>query len=153
MGLITPSSGTPVVLIDNVSPFESPYGMISINATVPQYSDTIPSYHGTFGQNGSMEVQLQPLMDIRPNATSASDAPEVAQQILQSYGGFPNDAELIGSGTSYLEYFENGTRVAKKPVSTRVSYSRLIDGMWIIGDNNRLILELGNSGELIWLEF
>jgi PKD repeat protein len=101
------------------------------------------------GENDSIDLQLQSTLLVRQNVTSAKDAPEVVKRLLQPYGGLPADAVMTGAGTNYGEYFQNGTRIAKKPTSTTVTYTRLINGMGIIGDNNRIRVEIGEN-ELLW---
>jgi PKD repeat protein len=124
-------------------------GNIIINATVSPFSSSIPVYHGEMGENDSIDLQLQSTLLVRQNVTSAKDAPEVVKRLLQPYGGLPADAVMTGAGTNYGEYFQNGTRIAKKPTSTTVTYTRLINGMGIIGDNNRIRVEIGEN-ELLW---
>jgi PKD repeat protein len=133
----------------NLSHYEKMSGPIFINATVSQYSSSIPVYRGVMGKNDSIDLQLQSTLPVRPNVTSAKDAPEVVKRLLQPYGGLPADAVMTGAGTNYGEYFQNGTRIAKKPTSTTVTYTRLINGMGIIGDNNRIRVEIGEN-ELLW---
>ncbi|MDP3563890.1 MAG: PKD domain-containing protein, partial [Methanoregula sp.] len=154
-GLVMPVSGAPLTQINNVSPFESPYGMVFINATVAKYSITeLPVYHGTLGENGSIDLHLKSSGDIRWNVTSEEDAPEVARRIMESYGGIPQDAESNGASTFYSREwdFSINKYVSKEPMFTSISYSQAnINGLWVIGDKNFLVLDLGDYGEPLWI--
>jgi PKD repeat protein len=154
-GLVMPVYAIPLTLINNVSPFESPFGMISINATVADYSVTeLPVYQGTIITNGSVDLHLKSSGDIRWNVTPEEDAPEVARQILESYGGLPPDAEFNGASTFYSRKYNLSRNeiISKKPMFTSVTYSQAnVNGLWIVGDKNYLILDLGDNGEPLWI--
>lgn len=150
-GFTLPVSGAPLTQINNVSPFGSPYGMVFINATVAKYTDTeLPIYYGTISENGSIDLYLKPSGDIRWNLISEQDAPEAARHVMESYGGIPPDAELRGAFTHYLTKYNGtlGRDESTTPMFTTISYSQdEINGLWIIGDTNFLMLNLGDFGE------
>jgi PKD repeat protein len=150
-GLMIPVTAASLSLINNVSPFESPYGIISINTTVPEYSSSLPEYYGVLEENGSIDLQLQQIGKDRPNVTSVKEAPEAARKALEPYGGLPPDAVYKGASTTYTEFINGDVVVSKVPESTTVFYTRMINGLWVIGDSNNIILELGENGELLWI--
>lgn len=152
ISLVTPVMADSLEIINNISPFNSPYGLISVNATVAKsdYS-TLPVYHGTYTDNGSLNIQLQQIGKKRQNVPTEQEAPTMAQHALESYGGLPQDAVLDGASTSYSEYYVNGTLDHKEPIFTTVSYSINMDGLWIIGESNSIIITLGENGEPLWI--
>jgi PKD repeat protein len=151
--LVTPVSANDYMFINDTPPFESPFGTVSINATVIGSSGSLPIYQGSFGENGSIDIQLEQFGKKRTNVTPRQEAPTVAKKIMESYGGLPADAVLYGVSTSYTEEFDHdlNTVVSKEPTFTTITYSRDINGLWIVGDSNRLILTLGENGELLWI--
>lgn len=149
-------TGKEIVTVQNTNPLTTPpvlglsrivrtNGPIQINATVSLYSNTIPVYQGVMGKNDTIDLELKSSLETRSNVTSVKDAPEVVKRLLQPYGGLPADAEMTGAGVGYLEYWQNSTLLEKKPTATTVTYARLINGMWILGDSNRIRVELGND--------
>jgi PKD repeat protein len=142
-----------VIVIKNISPFKSPYGTISINAKVLGSVSSLPVYHGVLGKNDSIDLQLQPIFGERQNVTTPEEAPEAAKKAMEPYGGLPSDAVFEGASTSYSEVYDGALDqvVSREPMFTTVSYSRDINGLWIVGDSNSIKLTLGTNGELLWL--
>jgi len=150
--IVIPVAADSLISINNLSPFESQYGLITINATVARSSNsTLPIYYGVIDENGTLDLQLQQIGKDRQNVTTVQEAPSVAKAIMGSYGGLPPDATYDGASTTYSEYYDNGTLTQKVPEFTTVSYSHNFNGLWVIGDSNRITLTLGTDGELIWL--
>ena len=153
-GLVIPV-GALVTQINNISPFESRYGMISVNATVARYSITEqPVYYGTLSENGSIDLRPKSSGDIRWNLTPEENVPEVARQVMESYGGIPLDAQPNGVSTHYLRQYNLSRNevVSKEPMFTTISYSQAdVDGLWVVGDTNLLIVDLGDYGEPLWI--
>jgi PKD repeat protein len=150
---IIPVSADDYMFINDTLPFESPFGSISIDAIVVGSSESLPLYHGKFVENGSMDIQFEQFGKKRTNVTSREEAPMIAKKIMESYGGLPDDAVLYGVSTSYSEEFNHDTNtiVSKEPVFTTVTYSKDMNGLWIVGDVNSVILTLGDDGKLLWL--
>jgi PKD repeat protein len=150
-GLTLPVSGAPLTWINNVSHIASPYGTVFINATVAKYSDTtLPAYYGTLSENGSIDLYLKPSGDVRWNLIAERDAPDAARRVMESYGGIPPDAEFRGAYTHYLTKYNAtlGHDESITPMFTTISYSQdEINGLWIVGDSNFLMLNLGDFGE------
>jgi hypothetical protein len=140
-----------VTFINNISPFESPYGIISINATVLGAVNSLPVYHGVFGENDSINLQLHQLSEERQNVTTPEEAPEAARKAMEPYGGLPSDAVYEGACTTYSEEYSGDTVVSREPMFTTVFYSQGINGIWVVGDTNSIILTLGSNGELLGL--
>jgi PKD repeat protein len=151
-GLVIPVNGASLTPINNVSPFDSPYGMITVNATVAGYSITqLPVYYGVLRQEELINKRFQ---DSRPrqNVTTPEEAPEIAQNVLEPYGGLPDDAISQGAFTQYEKVynFTLGQYVSENTESTTITYSQKpINGLWTIGDSNRIIVELGENGEVL----
>jgi PKD repeat protein len=140
-------------VINNISPFESPYGTISINATVLGSVSSLPVYHGVLGENDSIDLHLQPIFGERQNVTTTEEAPEAAKKAMEPYGGLPSDAVYGGASTSYVETnnYTLDKVIKREPVFTTVSYSQNINGLWVVGDSNSIKLTLGTKGKLLWL--
>ena len=129
--------------------------MISVNATVARYSITEqPVYYGTLSENGSIDLRPKSSGDIRWNLTPEENVPEVARQVMESYGGIPLDAQPNGVSTHYLRQYNLSRNevVSEEPMFTTISYSQAdVNGLWVVGDTNLLILDLGDYGELLWI--
>jgi TusA-related sulfurtransferase len=95
----------------------------------------------------------------RSNVTSETDAPLVVQKSMEPYGGLPADAKMSYDKTEYLNQIEFSNipflparEIPKYPVSTNVQYSRIINGHQVAGDGGSINIELGNYGELLYLD-
>jgi|WetSurMetagenome_2_1015567.scaffolds.fasta_scaffold12696_2 hypothetical protein len=128
-------------------------GPIAVNATIARNSSSLPVYHGKFDKNGSIDLQLKSFGSSRGNVTTEEDAPAVARKVMEAYGNLPDDAVFTGARTSYTEEYDHNLHkiVSIIPEDTTVTYSRNINGLWLIGDSNRIIITLGTDGELLWL--
>jgi hypothetical protein len=129
--------------------------LVTINATVTDLDrKTIPVYRGVLGENSSLDLDFESIGDIRWNVTSEEDAPEVARRLMESYGGIPPDAECNGASTHYSRRYNISRNeiVSENPMYTSISYSqKRVNGLWMIGDSNQLILALGDHGEPLWI--
>jgi PKD repeat protein len=151
-GLVMPASGAPLTLISNISPFESPYGTISVNATVAHYSITdLPVYHGFLREGESVNKIFHEPQTCQ-NVTPPEEASELAKKVLEPYGGLPMDAVSNGAFTQYERVYNYtlGQYVSAIPEATTISYSqKKINGLWTIGDSNYIRVDLGENGELL----
>jgi hypothetical protein len=138
---------------DNLLHVARTSGPIFINATIFKHSSTLPVYRGVFNKNGSIDLQFQQMGKVRQNVTSPQDAPDVAKRVLESYGGLPEDAVFDGAETTYVEEYNHTINkvTARWPMFTTITYTRNINGLWIVGDSNRIKLTLGSDGELLWI--
>jgi hypothetical protein len=129
--------------------------LVTINATVKGASSTnLPLCRGTSTENSSIDLRLKSSGDIRWNLTPEEDVPGVAERVMESYGGIPPDAESNGASTYYSRTYNysSNSYVSKKPMFTSISYSQKnVNGLWVLGDSNFLILDLGDYGEPLWI--
>ncbi|MGA2917138.1 PKD domain-containing protein [Methanoregula sp.] len=147
-GITTPVYGLPVQ-----GTYDYPIGTVNISATVPDSPSTVTAYQVVPGPNDIAYYSTPDLEKVRLNVTSEADAPQVAQNILNNYGGLPSDAVLTLSSTEYLIEM-NGTtnqEIARYPVSTNVQYGRKINDVPVVGDGAYINMELGDNGELLYL--
>jgi hypothetical protein len=128
-------------------------GTITIHTLIPSAPSNLTLYHVAPQANDMAQFSVLNLEDIRLNTTSEADALIVAPKTLQKYGGMPNDAKMVYVKTEYLEEYNSDTRqtIAKYPVSTNVQYARSLDGIPVKGDGGFINIELGNDGELLYL--
>ena len=103
--------------------------------------------------NDTVYFSVKNLEQVRFNATSEADAPNIVPKSLEKYGGLPQGALMTYAKTEYLEQrnLDTGQTIAKYPVSTKVQYARKIDGIPVTGDGSFIKIELGNDGELLYL--
>ena len=128
---------------------------ITIDSEVtPDSPATFPVYRGVQNEGDNFELHLQNLGKIRQNVTSTQDADAVSRKAMEPYGGIPVDAIFQGAETEYIEKYNHTSEKveARWPVTTSVSYTRFINDRWIIGDNNRIRLNLGENGELLYVK-
>jgi PKD repeat protein len=151
-GLVMPASGIPLSQINNVSPFDSPYGTITVNATVADYSIAeLPVYHGILREGESVNKIFQEPRACE-NVTTPEDAPEVARNVLEPYGGLPADAVSNGAFTQHERIYNYTLQqhVLGQPEATTISYhQKMINGLWTIGDSNYIRVELGENDEVL----
>jgi PKD repeat protein len=135
----------------SLSHYERMSGPIFINATVAEYSNTLPVYRGVLREGESINKRFQSSR-LRQNVTTPEEAPDVAKRALEPYGGLPADAESNGAFTQYSRVYNYtlGQYVSTKPMSTTISYSqKKINGLWTIGHSNYIHVELGENGEVL----
>jgi len=139
--------------------YSTPYGNILITTTLPEGPDNLTLYNVTPKPSDMVYYSVENLEQDRPNTTSEADAPLIAPKSLIKFGGLPEDAKISLDETEYLEQYSYssipflpGHVIAKRPISTNVQYSRIIDGHQIAGDGGYINLELGNDGELLYLD-
>ena len=151
-GIILPVSAVPLTLINNVSPFDSPFGMITTNATVAHYSITeLPVYYGILREGESVNKFYGEPRACQ-NVTTPEEAPEVARKALEPYGGLPLDAVSNGAFTQHERVYNSTLKefVFGQPEATTISYHQeMINGLWTIGDSNYIRVDLGENGELL----
>ena len=135
--------------VEKLNLYAASLGTFTINAPVPNYSSNLPVYRGFLREGDSIDLQFQTIGKIRKNVTPPKEADQVSRKVMAPYGGIPADAVFEGAETEYVEQY-NGTSEtveARWPVVTSVSYFRLINSMYVIGDSNRINLDLGEDGE------
>ena len=151
--LTVPVTADSVITIGNITSFESPYGTIIINAKCPDEIISVPVFHGTVSENCLIDQQFQQIGKERQNVTTISEAKAATEKALEPYGGLPESAVFDGASITYSEIFDHTLHMTKykAPMFTTVSYSHQINGFWVIGDSNCIILTLGTVGEFLRL--
>jgi hypothetical protein len=139
--------------------YSTPYGIIIVPAELPVTPDNMTLYKVTPQPSDMVYFSVINLEQTRLNVTSEADAPSVAQKILERYGGLPDDAKLSYEKIEYLNQIEFSNipflpprEIPKYPISTNVQYSRIINGHQVAGDGGFINIELGNFGELLYLD-
>ncbi|WP_321504173.1 PKD domain-containing protein [uncultured Methanoregula sp.] len=124
---------------------------ITIHALLPEVPASFPMYKGTLLEGDAVYLSPGDSMSPKNKVISEEDAPGVAEQIMASYGGLPKDARLVLVNTSYLKKMssDTGEVLEKWPVSTSVVYNRNLMGLPIVGDGDRIAIDLGENGELL----
>ena len=146
--LIYPVSGLPLN-----GTYLSPIGDVIFSTPIPDSPDSTTAYRVDTSENISSYYSSEELEKIRNNVTSEADAPAVSQQILENYGGFPSDAKVTYVATEYLEKINGSSEEIEEhyPISTNVQYARSIDGNPVVGEGGFINIELGDNGELLYL--
>lgn len=128
-------------------------GTITIHALAPDVPVSFPLYKGTLSDGNVIDLDLGDLGSPKNSVTSEEDAPRVAEQVMASYGGIPSDALLVLVNTSYAKRIndDTGEILEKWPVSTTVAYHRTLKGMPIVGDGDKILIDLGENGEPLWI--
>lgn len=129
------------------------YGVITICANLPPTPQNVTLFRVVPQDNDMVYFSVDNLEKVRFNATTDIDAPLVVLKSLETYGGFPEDAVLVYNKTEYLEQKSGITYqvIAKYPISTNVQYNRQIDGIPVAGPGGHINIELGDYGELLYL--
>jgi PKD repeat protein len=147
-GITTPVHGLPVP-----GYYDSPIGVINISAPIPDSPSSVTAYRVVPGPNDMVYYSTSDLEKVRSNVTSEADAPQVAQTILNNYGGLPHEAIINYVKTEYIYTYNFSTNqdIPTDPVSTNVQYARSLDGKPVVGDGAYINMELGDNGELLYL--
>jgi hypothetical protein len=139
--------------------YTTPYGILTVPSSLPETPDNLTLYKVTSQPDDMVYYSVKNLEQNRPNTTSEADAPSFVQKSLEPYGGLPNDAKITLDETEYLEEHRSSIIpffppevIARDPISTNVQYSRIINGHQITGDGGFINIELGNNGELLYLD-
>lgn len=136
------------------STYKTPLGMVSINAKLPESIPNIVLYQVVPSKNDMAFHSVNNMVDYRPNVTTESEASQAAERALIPYGGLPQGAKLIFVKTEYIEEFDSDSKLvtARYPVTTNVQYHRYIDDKPVVGEGGSIYIDLGNDGELIYLD-
>jgi Zn-dependent metalloprotease len=86
---------------------------------------------------------------VKKSIPSATEAPAIAEKVLERYGGLPKEAQLLEATPRYINKFNLTTNSIeeKKPISTQVRYIQMLNGSPVIGAG--INLNLGEDGEII----
>jgi len=134
-------------------PFNTPLGMVSINAELPDSPSNITLYRVVPSEHDMASFVANHLVDERPDVPSEAEAPLAAEKALIPYGGLPHGAKLVYVKTEYMEEFDTQTKQVTEriSISTNVQYTRYIDNRPVVGDGGSIYLDLGNFGEIVYL--
>jgi len=138
---------------EQINVFSSLIGKITINPNIiPESPRDIRIYRGKFREGDLVEYYPGSTKPIN-NPVPEDEAPEVAQRILENYGGLPSDAQLLDSSILTIEKRNRTTGIVIKtiPYATFVSWNRKIDGMRVEGSSDIIQITLGENGTLIHL--
>ena len=126
-------------------------GLIIINATEPEAPAMLPLYKGVFRQEDFINENFEAVFKDRTNVTSTQDAPEIAKNALEPYGGLPPDAEFGLAETVYGNTYNSSTWKieASDPIYTDVFYHRVVDGMPVLGFSDKIQVTLGEDGKVL----
>jgi len=134
--------------------YDGPYGKLILQTSISNESRNITLYHVSLQDNDMIDYWNWDPVNKEGNITSEAEAPQIAQKILDSYGGLPEGARLIRVETEYGELFHGGNipfiqseTVEYIPDSTVLNYGRSI-GEYIVV-NGYIRMELGRNGELL----
>jgi hypothetical protein len=135
------------------SSYDTPLGPVSINAKLPESPSSITLYQVVPSKNDMAFFSVDNLLEGGPNIPSESEAPIATETALLPYGGLPAGANLTFVKTEYIETLDLDTHrvIEREPISTNVQYRRYIDDKPVVGDGGSIYLDLGNNGELIYL--
>ncbi len=140
---------------EQITVFSSLIGKITVNSSIiPESPRDIQIYRGYFREGDQVEVLGKgPIMSEISNPVPEERAPEVAEEILEQYGGLPADAQLLDNFVWYEEVYNGTTHeiIEKNPLNTFVSWYRDIDGMQIEGGSDIIQVTMGENGTLLHL--
>jgi glycopeptide antibiotics resistance protein len=123
------------------------------DANEPVVPATLPLYQGKIGPDDSIDLLLGNQKISGTNIITEEDAPDAARRVLDQYGGLPSDAILSGTKTNYI-YTHNsssGKIIKTTPTDTTVFYDRKINGLPVVGLSDRIIVEFGENGKVLWV--
>jgi len=92
------------------------------------------------------------IMKLSASLPSESDATKIAQEFLKSHGITVNDASLE-TETIYLNKLDVETNqiLDTIPMMVQVRFKRNVNGMPVVGPGGKIIVDVGNNGEPIYL--
>jgi hypothetical protein len=137
-----------------VAVYKAPYGKLILKTILSDAPQNITLYRVTPKANDMIDYWNKDPVNTTGNVTSETEAPLVAQKILDKYGGVPEGATLSRVETEYLgEYqfsnipFVQPTLVGKYPEDTVLNYGRTLGDYHVV--NGYIRMELGRNGELL----
>lgn len=89
------------------------------------------------------------VFSVKKSIPSAAEAPSVAENALEKFGGFPKEARLVDAVPRYIKKFNLTTNSVEEqyPVATQVRYVQMLEGLPVIGAG--INLDLGENNEII----
>jgi hypothetical protein len=136
--------------------YDAPSGKLYLATTISDMSQEMIVYRVTPADNDMIEYWNGDPVYIG-NVTSEAEAPQVAQKILEKYGGLPDGARLSRVETEYIEKIQSSeipfvppSVVERIPESTVLNYGRHLGDYIVV--NGYIRIELGRNGELLNLK-
>jgi len=134
-----------------ISTVQGQLDSLALDATMPNSPESVrvPSVISVdIVQKGDDRIS----MAVANSIPSSSDAPLLAEKVLESYGGLPKDARLIDAVPRYQYKYNLTTNAVEEeyPWQTQVRYIQVLDGRSVIGTTINLGLkENGELGSLV----
>ncbi|WP_202319829.1 two-component system regulatory protein YycI [Archaeoglobus neptunius] len=138
------ASGNSVIL--------SPVGEIELKTALPESPAEVNLYRVVGDESIEGIGNSSPDYGrIRYNLPSEEDAVRFAMKALEKYGGLPEDAVLSKVQIEYAEVINTDTgKIAdRKPTLIRVTFKRYVDGMPVIGPGGKIVVYIGDNGEIV----
>ena len=129
------------------SAYNAPFGKLFL-ATLPSDQSQNVTLNRVISQKNDMIDYWNGSLEYTGNITPTAEASQVAQKILDNYGGLPIGAGPLEAETEYIETYNlsTGQVVERIPDSTVINCQRFLDDKPVIGGYIRI--ELGSNGEL-----
>jgi hypothetical protein len=135
--------------------YNAPFGRLVLTTTLSNESPSMMLYRVTPKEHDMIKEYNMSRMIRCRNVTPESEAPQVVQKILDTYGGLPKDAGEIKVWTQYQDYCVPDTTsgstshvTTSYPELVRIMYERSIDGFPVVG-GGFIRIEIGRDGEVI----
>jgi hypothetical protein len=123
-----------------------------LDTVLPKSPETAPVYRVT-AKDSIFELSKKSL-SVKNNIPSEAEAPALAERVLESYGGLPNDAVLSSVVRNTIKKVNTKTGVVEEeyPQSTQVIYTQQINSAPVIGPGAEINIQFGENGELLGIE-
>jgi PKD repeat protein len=138
---------------EQVSNYLGAFGNLTINTSLPESPRTIPVFTGVMNEGDLIDKSYGSSVGQGVNVPLGSDAYEIAVRELNAIGGIPPDAVRSGVTTNYAETGNSTTWELERRYAedTMVSFTRRLNGRYIMGDTDIIRVLLGDNGRLIWV--
>jgi hypothetical protein len=132
-----PAGASPVPLEYNRS--------ITLDVPLPAFPATVPEYRIVSVQKFSTGTGTA--LRVKDRIPSVSEAPGLAEQALEKYGGLPADAVIERTEQVFLKKYNLETETVEEqyPQYTRVSYRQYVNGSPVMSSG--ISVSLGENGE------
>jgi hypothetical protein len=129
-----------------------PIGEIELKTTLPDSPTEVNLYRVVGDESIEGIGNTSPdYGKVRYNLPSEADAVKFAIKALERYGGLPEDAVLSKVQTEYAEVIDTDTGkvVDREPTLIRVTFKRCINGTPVIGPGGKIVIYIGDNGEVV----
>jgi len=120
---------------------------ITIDVPLPPSPATVPDYRVVSVQKFSTRTGTS--LAVRDHIPSVAEAPGLAEQVLEDYGGLPADAVLERTEQVFMKKYNLKTGMVEEqvPQYTRVAYRQFVNGSLVMGSG--IEVSFGDGGELL----